>query len=52
MSLLETTFVKVPPKSKLMLPPLASIRYENLPPGLRSISALGQCQSSEAAFHC
>ncbi|WP_242651039.1 hypothetical protein [Yoonia tamlensis] len=34
-----------------MLPSLASIRDENLPPARKSTVAAVVCQSSEAAFH-
>jgi hypothetical protein len=41
----------MPPKSNPKLPSFASIRVMNLPPGLKSFSARGACQSSEALHH-
>src|SRR3954453_3928484 len=35
-----------------MLPSLASMRDENVPPTGRSTAAAVVCQSSDAAFHC
>ena len=40
-----------PSEMNPMLPSLASIREENLPPSRRSTEAAVVCQSSDAAFH-